>query len=183
LRFGNRKSSRNFTVVACFSKDIPPLGDIAPVHPAGVGVVSQVDPDLSITQVAGRDRAVLCSCKFDGSAAKVSDIQPRQSNVLHPLVTGGSLEALIGRIEGLTEKLHQRRLPKELGKGVEPDRLYFATSRHWRGYFILSHDILWNPDDEERPYTLIFDAASWRDIEPIPVRKFRGFRYLENMPG
>jgi hypothetical protein len=77
---------------------------------------------------------------------------------------------------------NMKGLPQRLGKGTEPDRLYFATSGHWRGYFILSTDILWNPEDDERPYTLIFDAASWRDIAPIPVRKFRGFRYLENMP-
>jgi len=77
---------------------------------------------------------------------------------------------------------NMRGLPKKLGKGDEPDRLYFATGGYWRGYFVLSGDILWNPEDDEKPYSLIFDTASWTPIDPIPARRFRGFRYLENMP-
>ena len=31
----------------------------------------------------------------------------------------------------------------------------------WRGYFPLSGDVLWNPDDVAAPYALIFDTARW----------------------
>jgi len=74
------------------------------------------------------------------------------------------------------------RLAKELGNGEGPDRLFFAAEGYWRGYFILAPDILWNPEDEDKPYSLIFDTATWTQIAPIQVKKFRGFRYLENMP-
>ena len=74
------------------------------------------------------------------------------------------------------------RLPKKLGKGEEADRLFFATEGYWKGYFILAKDILWNPDDEDKPYSLLFDPSSWTSIEPMPVKKFRGFRYLDDMP-
>jgi len=75
------------------------------------------------------------------------------------------------------------RLPQGLGKGEGPDRLFFAADGCWRGYFVLAEDILYNPDDEEKPYSLIFDVTTWTEIAPVPVRKFRGFRYLDGIPG
>lgn len=74
------------------------------------------------------------------------------------------------------------RLPKELGKGDTADRLFFATDGYWQGYFLLKKDVLYNPGDEKKPYSLIFDTGTWTDIAPIPVKKFRGFRYLDDMP-
>ena len=74
------------------------------------------------------------------------------------------------------------RLPTRLGKGDRPDRLFFATEGFWRGYFLLKKDILYNPVDEDKPYSLIFDVITWKDIPAQPVKKFRGFRYLEEMP-
>lgn len=71
------------------------------------------------------------------------------------------------------------RLPKELGKSMGPVPLFFATDGYWRGYFLLSPEVLWNPEDDEKPYSLIFDTVTWTPIEPIPVKKFRGFRYME----
>ena len=75
------------------------------------------------------------------------------------------------------------RVPKELGKGEGKDRLFFAVDGCWRGYFILAKDILYNPEDEKKPYSLIFDVTTWTEIPPAPVERFRGFRYLEGIPG
>jgi len=70
------------------------------------------------------------------------------------------------------------RLPKDLGKGRTPDRFFFAYDGQWRGYFILKTDVLYNPEDQEKPYSLLFDVTSWKEVDPTPVKKFRGFRYL-----
>lgn len=53
---------------------------------------------------------------------------------------------------------------------------------HWRGYFLLAKDVLFNPADDQKPYSLIFDLTTWTRIDPIPVKRFRGFRHLEEMP-
>jgi len=75
------------------------------------------------------------------------------------------------------------RLPLGLGKGGGPDRLFFAADGCWRGYFLLAGDVLYNPEDEEKPYSLLFDATTWTEIPPVPIKKFRGFRYLDGIPG
>ena len=75
------------------------------------------------------------------------------------------------------------RLPQDLGKGSGPDRLFFAADGCWRGYFLLAGDVLYNPEDEDKPYSLIFDTTTGTDIPPVPVKKFRGFRYLDGIPG
>ncbi len=77
---------------------------------------------------------------------------------------------------------NMRRFPVRLGKGTGPDRLFFAHDGFWRGFFEIVPEVLFNPRDQERPYSLIFDLNSWRAIEPMPVKRFRGFRYLEDMP-
>lgn len=74
------------------------------------------------------------------------------------------------------------KIPRNLGKGQGPDRLFFACDGCWRGFFLLVPEVLYNPEDEEKPYSLIFDVTTWKEIEPIPVTRFRGFRYLEDMP-
>jgi hypothetical protein len=77
---------------------------------------------------------------------------------------------------------NMKRLPARLGKTKNPDRLFFASQGHWLGYFLLVPEILFNPADEEKPYSLIFNLNSWTKIQPLPVKPFRGFRYLQNMP-
>jgi hypothetical protein len=77
---------------------------------------------------------------------------------------------------------NMKRLPVRLGQGSGPDRLYFAHGGSWRGYFRIVPEVLLNPADEEKPYSVIFDVTSWQEIDPIPVKRFRGFRYLQNMP-
>lgn len=68
------------------------------------------------------------------------------------------------------------RWPKGLSeKG--PHRLFVACDGVWRGYFVLSGDALYNPEDEKTPYTILFDARTWTEISPVSVRCFRGFTY------
>jgi hypothetical protein len=59
-------------------------------------------------------------------------------------------------------------------------RLFVASGGAWRGYFALSSDALYNPNDPRAPFTLLFDARSWTPIQKVPVKHFRGFTY--NVP-
>ena len=74
------------------------------------------------------------------------------------------------------------RLPKDLGKSPGPDRIFFAADGYWRGYFLLSGDVLYNPEDEEKPYSLLFKVATWTEIPPAPMKKLSVFRYLDGIP-
>ena len=58
--------------------------------------------------------------------------------------------------------------------------LFVAVNGAWRGYFTLSRDALYNPNDESAPFGLLFDTRTWTPIEPVPVKRFRGFTY--NVP-
>lgn len=75
-----------------------------------------------------------------------------------------------------------KRLPSRLTPGWT-NRLYVACAGRWVGYFPLSGDVLWNPEDTSAPYALIFDAARWTRLEPMPTARFRGWRYLDSPPG
>jgi len=75
------------------------------------------------------------------------------------------------------------RIPRSLGKGEGPDRLFFAVDGFWRGYFILADEVLYNPVDVKKPFSLIFDTTTWIRISRVPVKRFRGFRYLQGMSG
>ena len=77
---------------------------------------------------------------------------------------------------------NMKRLPEGMGKGQTPDRLFFAYNGFWRGYFLIVPEVLFNPHDTEKPYSLIFDLNSWHEIASMPVAHFRGFRYLRDMP-
>ena len=74
-----------------------------------------------------------------------------------------------------------RRLPTRLTPGWT-NRLFVASAGVWQGYFELSGDVLWNPEDESAPYALIFNPRHWTPIAPVPVARFRGWRYLETPP-
>jgi hypothetical protein len=69
-----------------------------------------------------------------------------------------------------------RRVPKELTPGWT-NRLFVAVNGHWRGYFLLSGEVLWNPDDDV-PCSLIFDTRRWTPIELVPAPRFRGWTYV-----
>jgi hypothetical protein len=73
------------------------------------------------------------------------------------------------------------RLPKGLGEPGTVDRLFVASSGRWRGYFILSKEALWSPEDEAAPYALILDTAT--PVAPTPAPSFRGMRALSSLVG
>jgi hypothetical protein len=56
-------------------------------------------------------------------------------------------------------------------------KLFVASDGFWCGYFELSGDALYNPEDERTPYTLLFDTRTWTAIPPTPVKRFWGFTY------
>ena len=69
-----------------------------------------------------------------------------------------------------------RRFPLKISKSKEKIRIYFATEKFWRGYFILSDEVIFSWDDPE-VISLMFDLKTWTDIEPVSVKQFRGFTY------
>jgi hypothetical protein len=75
-----------------------------------------------------------------------------------------------------------RRLPTRLTEGWT-NRLFVACAGSWRGYFLLSGDVLWNPTDAAAPYALLFDPRQWTPITAVPSPRFRGWRYLDSPPG
>lgn len=71
-----------------------------------------------------------------------------------------------------------KRLPKSLEPGWK-NRLFVACGGAWRGWFPLSGEVLWCPEDETAPYALIFDAQGWTRIAAVPALRFRGWRYVD----
>jgi len=74
-----------------------------------------------------------------------------------------------------------RRLPKRLTPGWT-NRLIVACDGAWRGFFPLSGDVFWNPEDPAAPYALLFNPRQWTRIRPVAVSRFRGWRYLATGP-
>lgn len=72
------------------------------------------------------------------------------------------------------------RWPAQLSAEGE-HRLFVAVKGAWRGYFILSPEALYSPNDTSA-FTLLFDTRSWTPIEPVPVKCFRGFTYKVPRP-
>ena len=87
---------------------------------------------------------------------------------------------LEGSDDGKSPELtwNTRRVPTRLEPGWN-NRLFVACDGSWVGYFPLSGEVLWNPDDEQAPCSLIFDARRWIPIAPVPAPRFRGWRYLD----
>jgi hypothetical protein len=59
----------------------------------------------------------------------------------------------------------------------EQHRLFVASDGAWRGYFTLSDEGLYSPNDVSGAFTLLFDSRSWTPIQPVAVKHFRGFTY------
>jgi len=68
------------------------------------------------------------------------------------------------------------RWPEGLSEKGE-HRLFVASGDYWKGYFKISGDALFDPEDETAPFALLFDARTWTPIAPAPVKRFRGFTY------
>jgi hypothetical protein len=68
-----------------------------------------------------------------------------------------------------------RRWPSGFVEGEE-NHLFVASEGAWRGYFKVT-DALWNREDRDVPYTLLFDSRTWTPIPPVPAVRFRGFTY------
>ena len=44
-------------------------------------------------------------------------------------------------------------------------------------------DLLYSPNDDRAPFALLFDTRTWTTIEPVVVKRFRGFTYnVPNVP-
>jgi hypothetical protein len=72
--------------------------------------------------------------------------------------------------------------PTGLGESSDEDRLFVASRGAWRGYFVLSKEALYTPEDAAAPITLLFDTRTWTPIDPLPVGRFRGIRVLTRGP-
>jgi hypothetical protein len=75
-----------------------------------------------------------------------------------------------------------KSVPRGLGQSGDGDRLFVASRGAWRGYFVLSSEALWTPEDAAAPITLLFDTTTWTPIDPVPAGRFRGIRVLKRGP-
>ena len=57
------------------------------------------------------------------------------------------------------------------------NRLFVASGGHWVGYFVISPEMLYLPEDQETPYVLLFDTRTWTEMPRISAKRFRGFTY------
>lgn len=99
--------------------------------------------------------------------------------VMRPEVLADKLEDGRGRA---VATWNTRRLPTRLTPGCT-NRLFVATHGHWRGYVPLSGEVFWNPRDAAAPYALIFNSHRWTPTEATRCPSFRGWRYLDALPG
>ena len=56
-------------------------------------------------------------------------------------------------------------------------RIYFATKGFIRGYFVLRDVGHINHDSNE----VTWYSESWKDIPPIPIKHFQGFKYADTV--
>ena len=57
------------------------------------------------------------------------------------------------------------------------NRLFVACDGYWVGYFHISPDMLYMPEDTKTPYVLLFDTRTWAPIPRLKAKRFRGFTY------
>lgn len=70
------------------------------------------------------------------------------------------------------------RWPKGFtGDSTIQNRLFVASGGQWIGYFSISPDMLYLPEDKKTPYVLLFDTRTWTTIDGPKVKRFRGFTY------
>ena len=74
-----------------------------------------------------------------------------------------------GEAPGCVQVWNVGPLPDAFGRGRSPRRLFVAVRGQWRGFFVLSGQVLFNAQDAARPYTLIFDPRTWTPVAPQPA--------------
>jgi len=86
-------------------------------------------------------------------------------------------DKLQARQEDNTEQAwNLSRWPKRFTQDGE-HRLFVASKGAWRGYFTLSGEALFSPNDLSTPYTLLFDTRTWTPILAVSAKRFRSFTY------
>ena len=80
--------------------------------------------------------------------------------------------------EVFEEKLEQAEDPRHEVATWNTRRLPTRLTPGWTNRLF----VLWNPQDESAPYALIFNPRRWTPLPPVPVPRFRGWRYLESAP-
>jgi hypothetical protein len=113
-------------------------------------------------------------CKFE-KAEKVVD-----------LAVWMSPEVLEHKLEASDDENHETTwniasLPEGFSSSKLPHRLFVASNGHWRGWFLLADEVLWNPQDAQAPFALIFDTTTWTPIQASAARRFRGVRPLREV--
>ena len=95
-----------------------------------------------------------------------------------------SAEVLAGKLQAQQEDNTEQawnlsRWPTRFTQEGE-HHLFVAVNGAWRGYFTLSREALFSPDDQSVPFTLLFDTCSWTPIHAVSAKRFKGFTY--NVP-
>ena len=57
------------------------------------------------------------------------------------------------------------------------NRLFIASGGYWVGYFLISPEMLYLPEDKQTPYVLLFDTGTWTEFPRMSRKRFRGFTY------
>ncbi len=67
-----------------------------------------------------------------------------------------------------------RRKPKQLISGA---KIYFATNKMIRGYFIIDHI----EELDQDCYEITFRKETWKSVKNKPTKQFQGFKYMNGI--
>ena len=85
--------------------------------------------------------------------------------------------------EHATQAWNMKALPDELSRSPEPHRLFVAVDGRWRGFFVLEPWVQHNPQEPASPWALVFDANTWKTVEPLPAPpRDRSLGYTLDVP-
>jgi hypothetical protein len=135
------------------------------------------------------ERSVKCVPAFsEGRFSPRKQPDQERESIVVDVAVWMSESVLAHKLEARDEKnttvtWNVARLPRGLGREATIDRLFVASAGRWRGYFVLSKEALWSPEDEAAPYALIVDTTTWTDVAPEPAPWFRGVRALSSLCG
>ena len=70
------------------------------------------------------------------------------------------------------------RLPKGLDVDPDGNYLFVASARRWAGFFKLSPEVTYAPEDPRCPFGLLLRVKTWTTIDlEVPRSPFRGWTY------